>query len=129
MDKYTIILAAGKGTRMNSRDPNHSKVSYPILGKALINYVLDILAPLEMKQTITVVGFGGEATKKLVEDRSTVVWQKEIIGTGHATLECEQYLGDKEGLTLVTAGDKPLLIESILKDMAVFYEKNHLVVF
>lgn len=124
MDKYTIILAAGKGTRMNSRDPNHSKVSYPILGKALINYVLDILAPLEMKQTITVVGFGGEATKKLVEDRSTVVWQKEIIGTGHATLECEQYLGDKEGLTLVTAGDKPLIRTQTLQQAIHKFEKD-----
>ena len=124
MDKYAIILAAGKGTRMNSRDPNHSKVSYPILGKALINYVLDILAPLEMKQTITVVGFGGEATKKLVEDRSTVVWQKEIIGTGHATLECEQYLGDKEGLTLVTAGDKPLIRTQTLQQAIHKFEKD-----
>ena len=124
MDKYAVILAAGKGTRMNSRDPNHSKVSYPILGKALINYVLDILAPLEIKQTITVVGFGGEATKKLVEDKSTVVWQKEIIGTGHATLECESYLGDKDGITIVTAGDKPLIRTQTLQQAIHKFEKD-----
>lgn len=124
MDKYAVILAAGKGTRMNSRDPNHSKVSYPILGKALINYVLDILAPLEIKQTITVVGFGGEATKRLVEDRSTVVWQKEIIGTGHATLECESYLGDKDGITIVTAGDKPLIRTQTLQHALHKFEKD-----
>ena len=124
MDKYAVILAAGKGTRMNSRDPNHSKVSYQILGKALINYVLDILAPLEIKQTITVVGFGGEATKKLVEDRSTVVWQKEIIGTGHATLECESYLGDKDGITIVTAGDKPLIRTQTLQQALHKFEKD-----
>lgn len=124
MDKYAVILAAGKGTRMNSRDPNHSKVSYPILGKALINYVLDILAPLEIKQTITVVGFGGEATKRLVEDRSTVVWQKEIIGTGHATLECESYLGDKDGITIVTAGDKPLIRTQTLQQALHKFEKD-----
>ena len=68
MNKYVMVLAAGKGTRMNSRNPNHSKVSYPILGKALINYVLDSLEPLEADKTIVVVGFGGEATKELVED-------------------------------------------------------------
>lgn len=124
MDKYAVILAAGKGTRMNSRDPNHSKVSYPILGKALINYVLDILAPLEIKQTITVVGFGGEATKRLVEDRSTVVWQKEIIGTGHATLECESYLGGKDGITIVTAGDKPLIRTQTLQQALHKFEKD-----
>lgn len=125
MDKYVVILAAGKGTRMNSRDPDHSKVSYPILGKALINYVLDILAPLEAKETITVVGFGGEATKRLVENRSKVVWQKEIMGTGHATLECEELLKDKEGITLVTAGDKPLIRLQTLQNAIHLFEKEN----
>ena len=40
-DKYAVILGAGRGSRMESRDPNHSKVAYPILGKPLINYVID----------------------------------------------------------------------------------------
>ena len=40
MDKYVVVLAAGKGAGMNSRDPEHSKVSYPILGKPIINYVI-----------------------------------------------------------------------------------------
>ena len=124
MDKYVVILAAGKGTRMNSRDPDHSKVSYPILGKALINYVLDILEPLEAKETITVVGFGGEATKKLVEKRSKVVWQKEILGTGHAALECEELLKDKEGITVVTAGDKPLIRTQTLLNAIHHFEKE-----
>ena len=42
MKRYSVILAAGKGTRMKSRDVNRSKVSFPILGKALVNYVLDV---------------------------------------------------------------------------------------
>ena len=124
MDKYVVVLAAGKGTRMISRDPNHSKVSYPILGKALINYVLDSLEPIEAKETITVVGFGGEATKKLVENRSKVVWQKEILGTGHAALECEEILKDKEGITLVTAGDKPLIRTQTIQNIINKFEKE-----
>ena len=123
MDKYVVILAAGKGTRMNSRDPDHSKVSYPILGKALINYVLDCLKPIEAKETITVVGFGGQATKELVEDRSKVVWQKEILGTGHATLECEELLKNKKGVTLVIAGDKPLIRSETIIAAFHKYEK------
>lgn len=124
MNKYAVILAAGKGTRMNSRDPNHSKVSYPILGKALINYVLDCLQVIEAKETITVVGFGGEATKELVENRSQVVWQKEIMGTGYAALECEELLKDKEGVTLVIAGDKPLIRPETLQSIMHKYEKE-----
>ncbi len=120
-----MILAAGKGTRMNSRDPNHSKVSYPILGKALINYVLDCLEVVNAKETITVVGFGGEATKKLVEDRSQVVWQKEILGTGYAALECEPLLKNKKGVTLVIAGDKPLIRPETISAIFHQYEKEN----
>ena len=124
MNKYVVVLAAGKGTRMNSRDPNHSKVSYPILGKALINYVLDCLKPIEAKETIVVVGFGGEATKKLVQNEAKVVWQKDIMGTGFATLECEEILKDKEGVTLVIAGDKPLIKTESIKAILHKYEKE-----
>ena len=73
MDKYVVVLAAGKGTGMNSRDPEHSKVSYPILGKPIINYVIDAVKPLDPKQIVTVVGFGGELTSKLVKDESDIV--------------------------------------------------------
>ena len=124
MEKYVILLAAGKGTRMNSRDPDHSKVSYPILGKALINYVIDCLQPFDIKEMVTVVGFGGQATKELVENRSKIVWQKEILGTGHATLECEELLKDKKGVTLVIAGDKPLIRHETIKAAFHKYEKN-----
>ena len=119
-----MVLAAGKGTRMNSRDPEHSKVSYPILGKALINYVLDCLKPIDAKETIVVVGFGGEATKELVKDRATVVWQKEIMGTGYAAYECEKLLKGKEGVTLVTAGDKPLIRPETIQAILHKYEKE-----
>ena len=61
-DKYLVILGAGRGSRMASRDPNHSKVAYPILGKPLINYVIDACKPLGLKEIYTVVGFGGKAT-------------------------------------------------------------------
>ena len=118
MNKYAIILAAGKGSRMQSIDPNHSKVSYPILGKPIINYVLDALKPLDFKKEVVVVGFGGEITKSLVEKECDVVWQKEILGTGHAVQQAEPLLKDLEGETLVIYGDTPLVspqtISSIL---------------
>ena len=73
MNRYAIVLAAGKGTRMHSLDPNHSKVSYPILGKPIINYVLDTLKELNFNKITVVVGFGGETTKQLVEKDAEVV--------------------------------------------------------
>lgn len=119
MDKYVIVLAAGKGTSMNSIDPETSKVAYPILGKPIINYVLDAIKPLEPKKTVVVVGFGGETTKTLVEKEADVVWQKEILGTGNAVLQAKGLLKDLDGDTLIIYGDTPLVptetIEHVFK--------------
>jgi bifunctional UDP-N-acetylglucosamine pyrophosphorylase/glucosamine-1-phosphate N-acetyltransferase len=124
MDKYVVILAAGKGTGMNSRDPEHSKVSYPILGKPIINYVIDSVKTLDPKQIVTVVGFGGELTKKLVEKDSDVVWQKRLLGTGHAVLQAKPFLEGKPGQTLVIYGDTPLVETDTLRSIFHIHEKN-----
>ena len=124
MNKYAIILAAGKGTRMQSLDPNHSKVSYPILGKPIINYVLDALKPLDFKKEVVVVGFGGEITKSLVEKECDVVWQKEILGTGHAVQQTKSLLKDLEGETLVIYGDTPLVTPQTISSILHIHEKE-----
>lgn len=125
MNKYAIILAAGKGSRMQSIDPNHSKVSYPILGKPIINYVLDALKPLDFKKEVVVVGFGGEITKSLVEKECDVVWQKEILGTGHAVQQAEPLLKDLEGETLVIYGDTPLVSPQTISSILHIHEKEN----
>ena len=81
MNKFAIILAAGKGTRMKSLRSDVSKVSFPILGRPMVRYVLEALKPLGMDEIVTVVGFGGEMTKSVVEDSSEVVWQNEPVAT------------------------------------------------
>lgn len=123
MDKYVVILGAGRGSRMNSRDPNHSKVAYPIMGKPLINYVIDACKPLGLKDIYTVVGYGGKATEECVKGRSKVVWQHEILGTGHALMQVTE-LKDKEGDIIVVGGDTPLLTTETLKKVYHKHEKN-----
>lgn len=124
MEKYVLILAAGKGSRMQSRDPNHSKVSYPILEKPLVNYVLDATKKINPNKIVTVVGFGGEVTKSLVEKDSEVVWQKVLNGTGGAVLQARPILGDKEGLTLVVCGDTPLITSETIHNVFRIHEKT-----
>ena len=111
---YVVILGAGRGSRMESRDPNHSKVAYPILGKPLINYVIDAVKPLGLKDIFTVVGYGGSATEACVKDYTKVVWQHQILGTGHALMQVEE-LKDKEGDVIVVGGEMPLLTTETLK--------------
>ena len=67
MDKYVVILAAGRGSRMQSRNPDHSKVAYPLLDKPIINYVLDTVKAIHPTKIVTVVGYGGEVTTELAK--------------------------------------------------------------
>ena len=124
MNRYAIVLAAGKGTRMNSLDPEHSKVSYPILGKPLINYVVDALKPLKFQKIVVVVGFGGETTKRLVEKDAEVVWQRDILGTGHAIEQTRHLLQDLDGETLIIYGDTPLVSSETIKSIFHIHEKD-----
>lgn len=124
MEKYTIVLAAGKGSRMKSRDPEHSKVSYPILDKPLVNYVLDAVKPIGPKKIVVVVGFGGEVTKKLVEKDAEVVWQHVINGTGGAVKQAKPVLEGKQGATLVVCGDTPLITTETIHNVFHIHEKT-----
>ena len=77
MDRYAIILAAGKGSRMKSRREDISKVSFPILGRPLVKWIIEALMPLGAKRLIAIIGFGGATSKPIVEEDCEVVWQKE----------------------------------------------------
>ncbi len=124
MDKYVVILAAGRGSRMQSRDPNHSKVSYPLLDKPIINYVLDTVKAIHPNKIVTVVGFGGEITTELAKNDSEVVWQKVINGTGTAVLQAKPILEGKQGLTLVVYGDTPLITPETIQNVFRIHEKT-----
>ena len=125
MKRYAIILAAGKGTRMHSIDPNHSKVSYPILGKPIITYVLDALKPLNFDRKVVVVGFGGEVTSQLVGNEAEVVWQKNILGTGHAVQQAAPLLKDLDGETLIIYGDTPLVSTETIQSILHIHKKEN----
>lgn len=125
MGKYAIILAAGKGTRMKSAREDISKVSFPILGKPMVGYVLDALKKLNLDRIVTVVGFGGDMTKSIVEKDSEVVWQREQKGTGHAVMMASDLLKDEDGQTIICCGDTPLLTEKTLSALLSSHETNH----
>ena len=124
-DKYVVILAAGQGVRMNSSDESHSKVAYPILGKPLVNYVLDASRVFNAKETYVVVGFAGEATAKCVEGEANIVWQDKMLGTGYAMKKANELLKGKEGDVIILNGDTPLLTKETLEKIYHKHEKNN----
>lgn len=122
MDKYAIVLAAGKGTRMKSTREDVSKVSFPVLGRAMVEWVLESLKSLGLSKIVTVVGFGGKTSEVLAKPYGEVVWQNEQKGTGHAVMMAAPILEDKEGVTLICCGDTPLLTSKTLEALLSSHE-------
>ncbi len=121
MTLNAIILAAGKGTRMKSLNDNISKVGYEILGKPLVNWVLDASRALVNGKNVVIVGFAGEHTASLVEGKAEIAWQHEQKGTGHAVMQTAPLLQGEAGETLILSGDVPLIREATLKDALAFH--------
>ena len=101
-----VILAAGKGTRMQSVMP---KVLHRLAGKALLQHVIDAAKELKPSKVVVVYGYGGDAVPSAFVHED-IIWveQKEQLGTGHAVLQASPHL-DADGTTLILLGDVPLL--------------------
>src|SRR5213080_5416473 len=99
----TIILAAGEGKRMRSRQP---KVLHELCGRPLISYSLR-LARTVGDRIVLVVGPEADGVRAVAGEGVTVVEQRERLGTGHAVLQARPACG--EGTILVLPGDTPLL--------------------
>ncbi|GAA0504054.1 bifunctional UDP-N-acetylglucosamine diphosphorylase/glucosamine-1-phosphate N-acetyltransferase GlmU [Salinibacillus aidingensis] len=119
--RFAVVLAAGQGTRMKS---SLYKVLHPVCGKAMVQHVTDQLNELKLSQLITVVGFGAEKVKDELGDATEFVIQEEQLGTGHAVMQAEELLSDKEGTTLVVCGDTPLLTAETLEAFVSHHEKE-----
>lgn len=102
----TIILAAGKGTRMKSAKP---KVLQTLADKPLLAHVLDTCQSVNVDKSIVVYGFGGSQVKQAMQDYElTWVEQTEQLGTGHAVQVTLPEL-PTEGKSLILYGDVPLV--------------------
>lgn len=102
----TIILAAGKGTRMKSTKP---KVLQTLADKPLLAHVLDTCQSVNVDKTIVVYGFGGSQVQQAMQDYElTWVEQTEQLGTGHAVQVTLPEL-PAEGKSLILYGDVPLV--------------------
>jgi bifunctional UDP-N-acetylglucosamine pyrophosphorylase/glucosamine-1-phosphate N-acetyltransferase len=118
----TIILAAGKGTRMQSSLP---KVLQPLSDKPLLEHVL-LAAQQVSQQTYTVVGFEAETVKKAFADKQTKwVHQDKQLGTGHAVLQALKHI-QTPSVALVLYGDVPLIKTKTLKKLIKKAQENTL---
>lgn len=109
-----IVLAAGKGVRMESDLP---KVLHTLRGKPMIQHVVDNLKKAGIEEIVAVVGYRGEEVLDVLDDSVETVWQREQLGTGHAVMQCEEYFRDFEGNLIIACGDVPLIRPEIFLDL------------
>lgn len=115
-----VVLAAGKGTRMRSELP---KVLFPVLGRAMIHWVLDALQSAGIRQIIVVVGYRAELVRNELSGRGVdFAVQSEQLGTGHAVQMCRPLLEKGDKPVLVVAGDSPMIQASSVRELIEEFE-------
>jgi bifunctional UDP-N-acetylglucosamine pyrophosphorylase/glucosamine-1-phosphate N-acetyltransferase len=119
----TIVLAAGKGTRMKS---DLAKVLHPILGLPMLSYTLDLsLNGIRAERTIVVVGHQADQIEKRFKDpRIEFVRQDHQLGTGHAVLQAVPLLYGFTGTALILCGDVPLVKSETVRSFIDTFERN-----
>lgn len=100
-----VILAAGKGTRLNCVDM--PKVMLTIGGKPIVEYILDTLTDLGFKKEniYLVVGFKRETVMEYFDGRAMYAVQEELKGTAHAAYTGMIKLPTNVNNVLVLNGD------------------------
>lgn len=112
-----LVLAAGKGTRMNS---DLAKVLHEIDGRSLLGHVLDTAARLPLGRTVVVVGHQAEEVRQRhAAARVEFALQQPQLGTGHAVMVAAPQLEGEppDSDCLVLYGDVPLLRSSTLDEL------------
>ncbi|SFF03432.1 bifunctional UDP-N-acetylglucosamine diphosphorylase/glucosamine-1-phosphate N-acetyltransferase GlmU [Alteribacillus iranensis] len=120
-NRFAVILAAGQGKRMKS---NLYKVLHPVGGKPMVEHVADQVNKAGLKEAVTVIGHGADDVKKQLGDRVSYVFQEDQLGTGHAVMQAEEILGEKQGVTVVLCGDTPLIRAETIQSLMEHHERT-----
>lgn len=110
---------------MNSDLP---KVLCEVAGRPMIHFVLDAADRAGVREKIVVVGYEADQVKAALASRHdanlTFAEQHQQLGTGHAVQMCEPHLRGRSGVTLVVAGDSPLIQPASLTRLLDHFRKN-----
>ncbi|MGB9674180.1 MAG: bifunctional UDP-N-acetylglucosamine diphosphorylase/glucosamine-1-phosphate N-acetyltransferase GlmU [Anaerolineales bacterium] len=117
----SIILAAGKSTRMKSALP---KVLHPLAGKKMVEYPLEALTPLSDFPPVVVVGFEAEKVQQALGDKAQFALQDPQLGTAHAVLQAKPLLYGKADTIFVTYADMPLLTQQTFQNLLAVHQDN-----
>lgn len=121
MQKFVVVLAAGKGTRMKSK---LYKVLHQVCGKPMVEHVVDAALGIHPEKIVTIIGTGAEQVKQVLGDKSEYAFQEKQLGTGHAVLTAAPYLENLDGATLVVTGDTPLFTTATFENLFKYHQEK-----
>ena len=121
MEKYVVVLAAGKGTRMKSK---LYKVLHKVCGKTMVEHVVDAARGVNPAKIVTVVGTGAGEVEKVLDGKSDFAFQEKQLGTGDAVMTAKEELGDKDCATLVVTGDTPLFTTETFDELFKYHAEK-----
>lgn len=121
----SIILAAGKGTRMKSDKP---KVLHEIFNKALLGYVIDAVNDTGLAdENIVIVGHQADKVQEFIGENyknAKTVLQSPQLGTGHAVSMATSLLENFDGEIIILCGDTPLITSETIKEFVEFHRRE-----
>ena len=121
----TVILAAGKGTRMKSETP---KVLHTIFDKTLVGYVIEAVNDTGLAdENYIIVGHQAEKVSEHITNNysnSKTVLQSPQLGTGHAVSMVCPYLEDYNGEVVILCGDTPLITSQTIKEFVDYHKEQ-----
>lgn len=119
-----IILAAGKGTRLQSEKFNLPKVLRQLCGKPLLGYVLENMSFLAPEDISIVVGYMSEKVEAEIGGSYKYALQTEQKGTGHAVLAAESHFDGYDGDVIILFGDMPMFTREIYEGVIRKHEES-----
>lgn len=108
-----VILAAGKGTRMQSEKP---KALAELNGMPMISHLLEAVLAAGFSKPIIVIGHGAEMVQSILGNSFEYVIQEEPLGTAHALLSAQNACADAKHI-VVLYGDHPFVSSNTIKKL------------
>jgi len=126
MDKYAaVILAAGKGTRMNEGLASPiPKIMFELNGKLIIDWSVKLIRDAGIDKVVLIVGYKKEMIEEHFGDKVEYAEQTQQLGTGHAVMMVENILKDKVENIIIFYGDNCLYKSESVKRLIDLYEKE-----
>ncbi len=118
-----VILAGGQGKRMKSELP---KPMFKVLGEPMLEWVIKACEKSDVDKICVVKGFNAQVIESFVNGRHDTVLQSDRLGTGHAVMQCIDFLNKySNDNTLILCGDAPFIDEKTIRDSLEHHINNN----